>query len=191
MSKDRIEQFIQENREGFDTELPGMHLWGEIDRKISPGKPDNGRGTLGRIAAGIALLFVVSIGLFIALGNEGEQYTKLNKSPKYLIEETNPEFAELSDYYQHRINGYKGRLAAMNHHDPDLYRDLRNMEFTYDTLMVEWNINPHKSDEKLIDALVTNIRSRSMLLENVVNRIAAGSDSANITNARPAMFKEW
>jgi len=156
---------------------------------MNAGKQDNGRGNLGKVAAGIALLFVASIGLFFALGNDGSEYTKLNESPRHLIEEANPEFAELSDYYQHRINGYKGRLAAMNHHDPDLYRDLRNMESTYDTLMVEWNINPHKSDEKLVDAMITNIRSRSMLLENVVERIS-GNESA-ITTARPAMFQEW
>jgi hypothetical protein len=57
----------------------------------------------------------------------------------------------------------------------------------YDTLKIEWRMNDHKSDEKLIDAMIANFRTRSMLLENVVARIERHDNS--FTSARPAVYR--
>lgn len=188
MSKDRLEEFIQENREDFDTEIPGLNLWSEIDDKINPKKKATKTQIAGRAAAMVVVLIMVCCWFFIP-STDHSQIANLNQSPNQLLEEANPELAEMSEYYTRKINKNKGRLAAMNHHDPDLYRDLKHMELMFDTLRMEWESNPHKSDEKLVNAMVANYKTRSMLLENVVGRIEGGKNS--VTSARPALFREW
>ena len=188
MSKDRLEEFIIENRDDFDTEIPSLNLWGDIDKKINPTPKKNIKKIAGRSAAIVAVLLVACSWFFI--GDKGtSQNARMNQSPssQQLLIEANPELAEISEYFTRKINQNKGKLAALNHHDPALYRDLNHMESMYDTLRMEWEMNTHKSDEKLVDAMIANFRTRSMLLENVVARIERHEDST--TSARPAVYR--
>jgi len=191
MSKDRLEQFIQDNRDDFDSEIPSLNLWGDIEKEINPQPKKSTRQIATRAtAAAIALLIVASCWIMFTNGNTQEQHANLNLSPNALLVENNPELAEISEYYSKKINKNKGRLAAMHHHDPDLYRELNLMESAYDTLKIEWERNPHKSDERLVNAMITNYRTRAMLLENVVDRLEGNTDNS-FTSARPAVFREW
>lgn len=188
MSKDRLEEFIIENRNDFDTEIPSLNLWGDIDKQINPPPKKNIRKIAGRSAAAIIILVAACCWLFI--GQQGiSKEVKMNESPstQQLLIEANPELAEITEYFTRKINKNKGKLAALNHHDPALYRDLYHMEAMYDTLRMEWEMNPHKSDEKLVDAIIANFRTRSMLLENVVARIERHDNS--FTSARPAVYR--
>lgn len=189
MSKDRLEQFIHDNRDDFDTEIPSLNLWGDIEEQINPHPKHKTKQVATRAAAAIALLIVASCWFVFSNGNTPEQHANLNQSPNALLVESNPELAEISEYYSRKINKNKGRLAALNHHDPDLYRELNLMESAYDTLRLEWERNPHKSDERLVNAMITNYRTRAMLLDNVVERLEGVDNS--FTSARPAVFKEW
>ncbi|MGK0387397.1 MAG: hypothetical protein ACI94Y_000123 [Maribacter sp.] len=190
MSKDRLEEFIIENRDDLDTEIPGLNLWRDIDKKINPTPKKNIKKIAGRSAAVVVVLLVACCWFFTG-ESRIPQEARMNQSPssQQLLIEANPELAEISEYFTRKINQNKGKLAALNHHDPALYRDLNHMEAMYDTLRIEWQMNPHKSDEKLVDAMIANFRTRSMLLENVVARIERHENS--FTSARPAVYKEY
>ncbi len=182
MSKDRLEQFIDDHNEEFDVELPSLKLWGEIDAAIHP-KPKKGKWqTASRSAAAIALFIVAGYFVFGSTTNDPKN---LNTSPVALISEKNPEFSEMTEYYSNQINKNMSRLTALGHHDADLYRDIKQMELYYDTLNMEWAKNPHKSDEQLVNAMVENYRSRYMLLENVVNHLDRNRN--NTSRVKPAL----
>ncbi len=184
MKKDKLEQFIDDNREDLDQELPPLNLWGEIDSAIHPKPIKKKRIIAGRAAASIALLVVA--GWFFLDNGTTKAPLHLNTAPVELISENNPEFQEITEFYSNKINNNMGRLTSLNHHDPELYRDLRQMEAYYDTLRMEWSKNPHKSDEQLINAMIENYRSRSMLLENVVDRLE--DKQHYYSRAQPALF---
>jgi len=186
MTKDRLEEFIENNREDFDSEIPSLNIFGNIEKGIEP-KPKRGaRQMASRAVAAIVLLGVVCSWFLMSQNDKAN--VRMNESPMPMIADLkDTELIEASEYYTQKINNNRGRLAALNHHDPDLYRDIKHMESMYDTLRMEWTRNPHKSDEKLIDAMIANYRTRSMLLENVVNRIEG--DSYSLISARPAVYK--
>ncbi len=193
MSKDRLEDFISEHRNEFDAEIPGLDLWGKIDKELHPSpKADQQSASyinIGRAAAVVAIMFVACYWIFAPTYANSATVQHVNESPEQLLYEANPELAEISEYYNRKINKNKGRLAVLDHHDPDLYRDLNHMESMFDTLRMEWQMNPHKSDEKLVNAMIANLRTRSTLLENVVGRIEGHDQS--FTAARPAVFRNW
>lgn len=184
MRKGRLEQFIDDNRTEFDSELPNMKLWGEIDKAVNP-KPKKGHWQIAsRAVAGIALLLFFG---YLSFGNfYQKEYQNINKKPQALAVDQNPELSEIKDYYSNRINKSMGKLVAIGHHDPDLFRDIKQMEMFYDTLQMEWAKNPHKSDDQLVNAMIENYKSRSELLENVLQHIERKNN--NFSLAQPAMF---
>ncbi len=184
MSKDKLEQFISEHREEFDQELPGLHLWNEIDTQLHP-KVRKGKWQIAtRAVAGVALFLVA--GYFI-WGQLYSPHTLVNQAPISQIAEHNPELSEITEFYSNKINKNMSRLAALGHHDADLYRDMKQMENMYDTLRVEWLKNPHKSDEQLVNAMIANFQHRSMLLDNVIHHLERGKRRRN-NMAQPALF---
>lgn len=186
MSKDRLEEFIKNNRTDFDSEIPSLNIFAEIEKKIDP-KPKHNNRRIATSGIAATIILAVMCSWFLMSGND-QGNVRMNESPIPMIADLkDTELIEASEYYTQKINKNKGRLAALNHHDPDLYRDLKHMEAMYDTLKMEWARNPHKSDEKLIGAMIANYRTRSMLLENVVHRVE--SNSYSLISARPAVYK--
>ncbi len=184
MSKDKLEQFINENRTSLDTEIPSLHLWDAIDKKVNARPKKN--LVAGRMAAGV-MAFILMASFYWYNSTTTPQ--NINQAPpNTAIAESTPEFLEMTEYYSRKINESKGRLAALNHHDPDVYRDLKQMELTYDTLKMEWNKNPHKSDERLVNAMVKNYRDRYQLLQRVLYGIEQHSRKSH---AQPAIFRQY
>lgn len=170
MQKDRLETYIDENRDAFDTELPGLNLWAEIDKQLHP-EPKKPWFNTKAFRATAAILVLAVMGSTLLWANMNAPSRHLNEAPADPIAEQHPEFGEMKEFYARKINENMGRLAAANHHDPDLYRDIRQMELLYDTLRMDWEDNPHKSDEQLINAMIGNYQSRFELLEKVVNQL--------------------
>lgn len=189
MSKDRLEEFIQDNRNDFDSEIPSLNIFSDIEKELGSKKKSKLKpGQIARRSAAVIALLAIAC-CWVFMNNGGEQKeARMNESPlQFAAEIGHPELTEMSEYYTRKINSNKGKLAALNHHDPDLYRDLHHMEAMYDTLAMEWSRNPHKSDEKLVNAMIANFRTRSTLLENVVTRVEGNGYS--IISARPAVYK--
>ncbi len=188
MRKDRLEEFITDNRDAFDTEAPGLNLWAEIDNKINP-KPRKVpvKKMAFRVSAGVAIVFIACSFLFLKNSPPAKH---VNQHGPVAVQDFHPEFSEFEEHYARKINQNLGQLAALNHHDPDLYRDLRNMEAMYDTLQMEWHANPHKSDERLLNAMMENYRYRSDMLENVVQRLNYREIRPGGSAAVPAIFRD-
>ncbi len=184
MSKDKLEQFIDTNREEFDIELPSLNLWDKIDKTVHP-KPKKGSWQIAtKAVAGLALFIIAGLLVYSNMDNSPKN---INQAPIALISEENPEFSEIAEFYSSKINKNMSRLAAIGHHDPDIYREINQMESYFDTLKMDWTKNTHKSDEQLVNAMIENYRSRSMLLEDVVRRLERKNNNGTV--ARPALFK--
>lgn len=174
MSKDRIEDFIRQNRNALDTEIPSVNIWAEIEQGLEatpPRKKGNTYKIFAKIAALVLLVLGIGIWIFNPLKQEENKITYINVSPKQEILDENPELAQLSSFYTQKINANKKRLATLNHHDTELFNDLKQMENMFDSLEIEWSKNSHQSNSQLVNAMIDNYRMRSSLLENVVQRV--------------------
>ncbi|MGB1217868.1 MAG: hypothetical protein ACPG5P_08315 [Saprospiraceae bacterium] len=164
-----LEKYIEKNREQFDDELPGLDMWGKIDDQLNA-KPKqvSHKAIVGRVAASIAILVISIMGLMFSMNEQPEH---LNVAPEGLVAERHPEFNEMREYYSRNINKQMDRLEALDHDDIGLLKDIDNLESSYDSLLIDWEINPHISDEKIINAMIVNLRMRNELLNTVIHRI--------------------
>ncbi len=186
-----LEKFIEKNREQFDDEIPGLDMWAKIDEQLHP-KPRRVSHTsmIGRVAASLTVLVVIVVGLMFMME---EQPHHLNEAPIGMVSEKHPEFNEMQEYYSKNISKQMSKLAAMNHNDIGLLRDIEYLESSYDTLLMEWQSNPHVSDERIINALVVNLRMRNELLNTVVHRIEEKKKWRRLNNeseVMPAVFHD-
>lgn len=194
MNKDKLENFISQNREAFDSEFPSMNLWSKIEEDLNPTPKKKNWKKIGGVVVIVSLLVALGIWQFVFNKKQGSvsqsPIAYVNVSPSQELLEKNPELAELSSFYTQKINTHKNRLIQLQHKDPDLLQDLEQMESMFDTLQAEWKRNPHKSDQELVQAMIANYRMRSTLLENVVKRVEFSSPHSRREVSVPAFAKE-
>lgn len=153
---DRIERFIQDNREGFDAAEPGDGIWGRIDGELNS-RERKSWSLYWKVAAMIFLVstVVLLIDKYAPIGDqdaselsefvEAERfYTSLIAERKTLIES-----------YQNQGSLHRDFLDDMNELD-DLYLELRtSFERTH-------------GDQKLIDAMISNLFLRMRILDRQI-----------------------
>ncbi len=159
--RDPLEQFILDNRESFDKEVPGLKVWAEIDKTLHPEKK---KWTLTwhtlRIAAGIALL--------IGLGMTAGLLVARQQNNDHLLAQIAPEFKEMEDYYQRKLTAVH-QLVPASAIDPAIQTDLSQLETVMRELQAEFKKAPESSREQIIRAMITTYQSKLKVLEQLLN----------------------
>jgi hypothetical protein len=170
--KDRLERFVRDNREGFDTWEPSDALWGRITESLgdapplpapAPAKIKRFQG-LGRayfdwrIAAGLILTLGVSY-LFYLNNEYG-----VTRDPQVAL--TVPTYAREFTQYNLAIEQKRNELIRLTSDNPELYQefaaDLDRLEKSYGNLRSELPQAPNQ--EALIQAMIQNLQWQIDLL---------------------------
>jgi hypothetical protein len=172
MREDQLKKFLQENRSSIDDEVPGMHIWSNIEKKLPGNQARSITLWKWTAAAAVALLLIAS-GVIIGLSNNmaGNQDQMAMR-----------EYAETERYYVSQVNE---KLMAVERqlHDPILKEDLRQLDEIYDELKLELvqTENPNKSE--IINAMIMNYQTKVAILEKVLERLEeAKSTTQNESN---------
>lgn len=169
--KDRLERFVRDNREDFDSYEPSKALWKKIDAEVAQQQPKGKRlnGKIVRfgkvqwsmsIAAGIALLLTVGYGVmtYMQLPNE---ITGLSLPPAY-----RSAYGKELVQFTSLIEQKREELKAMESEDPKLYHqfdaELQALDKSYQSLKSELPQNPNPED--LLKAMVQNLNMQIDLL---------------------------
>lgn len=169
--KDRLERFVRDNREDFDSYEPSKALWKKIDAEVAQQQPKGKRlnGKIVRfgkmqwsmsIAAGIALLLTVGYGVmtYMQLPNE---ITGLSLPPAY-----RSAYGKELVQFTSMIEQKREELKAMESEDPKLYHqfdaELQALDKSYQSLKSELPQNPNPED--LLKAMVQNLNMQIDLL---------------------------
>ncbi len=170
MNKDKLEKFIIERRDAFDDKEPPKMAWGKIQQELQKDNKTPRRISLWkftRIAAAIVLL----VGLGVVIGRQS------SSSEIASVEESYPEFIEAKSYYEFEVNEKLAQLARYSH-DSSLDEDMSQLDSFMEELKMELEEAPKGSEEKIINAMITNYQTKLDILEKVLD----SAKSANQVN---------
>ncbi|TDE12483.1 hypothetical protein [Dyadobacter psychrotolerans] len=191
--KDRLERFVRDNRDGFDSFLPQDGLWDLIESKIpgnvQPAEPKKNGKILKswnshaffdwRIAAGIIL--ALGIGFLVYINKE----YGVTRDPAVALKV--PSYAREFNQYSLAIDEKRDEIIKLTRHNPELYKDfsadLKSLENSYGNLRS--NLSNAPNQEALLQAMVQNLQWQVDLLNQQIkilqriNQVKNGYDKEN------------
>jgi len=163
---DNLEKFIKENRAEFDDQHAPKNIWSVIDQHLDQKSKKPARLIpIWRYArAAAAAVILISSGVLIGLNFNNQS------SEQLAFEEVFPEFFEAEQYYQKEVNIKVAQLAKYDH-DDFINEDLELLDDIYTELKEELEEAPKDKQEQIINAMITNYRTKLSILERVLERI--------------------
>ena len=163
---DNLEKFISENRSAFDDREPSKGIWSAIDKQLDQKDKKSARTIpiwrYASVAAVAAILLAVGVFIGQNMNNETAQ--------PIAFEEQYPEFLEAEHYYQKEVKTKVAQLAKYDH-DASIEEDLKQLDQIYEELKNELAQAPKDQHERIINAMITNYRTKLSILERVLERI--------------------
>ena len=159
--KDRLEEFVKENREGFDTEIPRNDLWNNIESELEKKDTNFDFSWLWKVAA---LVFLASTIALLFKGNIVDEDLSENQlsSNGY-----NSELVEVESYYTQLISDKKKEILSFDTNNPELLNDINGLDSMYSEL--KSNLKVNQKDGRLINAMIMNLQLRVDILNKQLN----------------------
>lgn len=163
---DRLEKFINQNRDQFDDKVPNLKVWADIEKRLDP--PQAKRISIKRILSiAASVLILLSTGAFL-----GNYFTaKVNVPIANLDLEDYPEYGKKEQVFQQEIKNKKAQLASFNY-DIAVNDDLVDLDKTLADLRRELKDVPKGSEEQVLQAMLKNYETKVAILEIVLEKIA-------------------
>lgn len=166
--KDRLEQFISDNRDQFDLYEPGEGLWQGIEsRTTRKGRFRIGwRGVIWRAAA-VVLIFGASFFVqeFLHQRRTGISERKENQMIKEI-----PELREAEIYYTSLIDEKIRQVEPLIRKDPELgetlQEDLSELDSIYQELKKD--LFDNIANDEVVEAMIQNYRLKIQILEDLL-----------------------
>jgi len=175
---DNLEQFIRDNRETFDTAVPSLKIWAELDKQLPPPqkKPVAKRISIRRflsIAAAVTLLigFGIGIGFSIAPNANDGVIT---------LSDISPEYAEVEQYYATQVNSQLTKLASYQATTPAMQADLAELDQWVEDLQKELSIVPKSKEEAVVNDIIDLYKTKVAILEKFVENIQSSNQKNSI-----------
>lgn len=177
--KDRLEEFIIENREAFDIYEPDPRIWNRV-RDNLPQQPKGARrlpfSPMMRIAA-IGLI-LVSV---LAGGAAGFAYRQKQLALQAM---TNPELQEAERYYTNLYTEKYSAASAVLTSYPGLVEAFNGEMSLLDSICtsLKADLKDDAANAEVVQALIENYRMRITLLEHLLYELEAAGQSKNNKN---------
>ena len=172
--KDDLKHHIQENREDFELySLDADALWKGIEEELDQRKTRFISWKAGlRIAASIALIFVVSIGVIRITGN-AERY-----ADGISLKDISPELAE-AEFYYNRLVEEKFEIITSSHMELDavIKSEFQMLDSAY--VELKNDLKDNVDNEEVINAMIQNYRIKLQILEQILDNIQSNEDKEN------------
>jgi hypothetical protein len=192
MSK-RLEDFINENREQFDSEEPSPQIWKNIEKGFIPNqkKTPAKKIQFQRWVAAAAVIAAVLAGSYaIFLAQPAKDFAgQTNPSFNHILDEINPTYAKEVYHFTQLIELKQDELRQIGKDQPALYRqfmsDITLLDSSYNSLKKELPANPNR--EQLLEAMIQNLQLQTELLNQqlrVIKQIKQSKTSSNESNSK-------
>ncbi len=162
---DSLERFIIKNKKGFNKAVPSLKVWAEIDKQLEVRTAR--RVSLWkymRVAASVVVL-LVSGSLIGPYFFHSQQSALVNS-----LAEVAPEFGEMEQYYTKQINLKVQQLASFQP-DNKVLEDLKELDGFYADLKKELQNAPEGAEERIVNAMINNYRTKLEILDQVLKKI--------------------
>ena len=172
MEQNRLEEYINEHRNEFDSESPPPMIWmqleKELDKQVSVSYHKEKKGKplfpLMRMMQ-VAAMFVVVLGVGLLIG------LQLNNGS---FEGNNPKLKQLESVEQQYMTEVNNMWSIINNSgiekDDNLQEDLNQLDEVYNELKKELLENPNVNSDRVIGAMLQNYKAKAKILEKVLDK---------------------
>ena len=190
-----IEQFIIENREQFDREMPRPKVWQGIEKSLDEAdfskknaQPQNPTGSLRPISGGRKLWFLAAAASFLLVGAVGfyfgkQSSTGTSNGDLAILKNVSPEAAEAEQYYVRTISSKTEELAAHEYHSDQVDGDLAAIDKAMAELRHELANVPPGQREQVVNALIENYRIKLKILDKVLEHVGSPRPSPAVADS--------
>jgi hypothetical protein len=167
MMKDRLEQFISENRDKFDPYEPDEKLWTGIESNIRGKKTFRigWKGVMWRAAAAI-LIFGASFGIQEYLHQR--KAIMADREGNEIIQNI-PELREAEIYYTGLLNDKINQIRPLLEQNPELgeslQQDLSELDSIYGELQKD--LRDNIANDEVVEAMIQNYILKIQILEDL------------------------
>lgn len=168
--KERLEQFINTNRQSFDDELPSSLVWEQINKNLKTPKK------AGKFIYISSLRFWAAAIIIIAIGTVGFLIVENNKLKNDLTasqhrleqhpEETITDYNKAINQFTQIVAIKQNQLSGISKEYPSLYKsfssDINDLNKEFEYLKEELKKVPEQ--DEILDAMIQNLRLQAELL---------------------------
>ena len=171
MKEDKLEQFVKNHAEEFDSLEPPVMAWDFIENELPAPKQKPVR-KLWSYAWKVAAAVLIFTSAWL-LNDYMDQ--KKNSGRNFTSNETtsNPELTELSDaeaYYTSQISSRQTELAQYAKQHPEIIEDLKKefVEMDKGKAELKKDLAESNADEKVIEAIILSYRVKLEILDQML-----------------------
>ncbi|MCX2573862.1 anti-sigma factor [Pedobacter sandarakinus] len=169
----RLENFVKENRRGFDFMEPPAGLWDKIEKELDSKKQKKPLKLHLWFSAAAAVVIVLGLGWF---------YTQTMQQNDLELADVNAAYAKKEVHFAGLITEKRDSLAIFAAANPELYRkftaDLRKLDEEYERLKNELPVSPNQTF--VVKAMVKNREIQLQLLKQQLLIINQVDDSKRV-----------
>ncbi len=162
---DQLEKFIRENRTAFDTEVPSLRVWANINKQIDK-RPQPKIIWMRRLRsiAAIAILAVTACVIGFKMGTASAEARSLA--------DISPEHAEMERFFNKQIEEKMVKLASYEQ-DGFVKADFQELDVIYEELQQELEKIPAGTinEDRVIQAMISNYQTKIDILEQVLEKV--------------------
>ncbi len=160
---DYLEKFIRENRSSFDTEVPSLKVWANIDRKLDrKGQPKYVWMRRLSAVAAVAILVVVACVIGFKMGASSAEAKSLA--------DISPEHAEMERFFNDQIQEKMAQLVSYKQ-DDFVRADFQELDAIYNELQQELEKAPNGAENQVVQAMINNYQTKIEILEQVLEKV--------------------
>jgi hypothetical protein len=167
MKRDRLEQFITENRDQFDLYDPGERVWNGIERRVQKKhRHPDWKAIIWRAAA-ILVIFAASFLLQEYL-HRNELLT--GRKDKKIRDVEIPELQEAEIYYTNMVDEKIEEIEPLLKNQPELNKGLKNDLAELDSIYAELqkDLIDNIANDEVVEAMIQNYRLKLQILEDLL-----------------------
>jgi hypothetical protein len=187
MKKDKIGEFIQDNRSAFDDLEPSSAAWDKIENRINS-KSERQISRINHWIWKAAVLICVFASAWFL--HDLADYTA---NHKHTIEPASVsgtsvlnEMADGEAYYTAQINNKQAELEKYTREHPEIIDDLKKefRELDRDNLQLKEDLVESNASEKVIEAIMQSYRIKLQILEQVLSELKGNRNLSGIDSAK-------
>jgi hypothetical protein len=180
MKEDKLEQFIRDNTEEFNSLEPPVSAWETISKNLPAPKQTSVR-RLWPIAWKVAAAVLIFASAWML-----NDYTDQKKNSKADFSSTevaaSPVLSELSDaeaYYTSQISSKQAELAQYARQNPEIIEDLKQefKEMDKSKAELKKDLAESNADEKVIEAIILSYRVKLEILDQMLAELRKSKES--------------
>jgi hypothetical protein len=172
MKEDKLEQFLAEHRQEFDSESPPPMVWLKLEKELEQNRKEKKSTIVHELkhtnlmrVMQVAAMFIVVMGVGLLIGMQ------INKSGNTYNNPQLDEFVEAERHYNKKIdNMWAVVKAAGVDETEDLEEDLKFLDAVYKELKEELLSDKGSNTNEVVNSMIYNYRTKIDILETVLSK---------------------